>query len=82
MSNLNTVEIKERERLLAGGRCNHHTDIACGRCCIDLSWLAYSWTESWRWLPEDEISDIKSFMLSGALVSVAMSYFNRFIQRQ
>ncbi len=53
--------------------------VASALGCLGWHMLA---PENWRWLSDDDISDIKSFMLSGALVSVAMNYFHKFIQRQ
>lgn len=36
------------------------------------------WYRHWHWLGEKEIKTIKDFILSGALVSLALQYFRRF----
>jgi len=50
-----------------------------GGAIFTLGWHMLT-PEEYAWLTDEKISNVKSFILSGALVSAGMAYFKRFIE--
>ena len=37
-------------------------------------------SKTWHWLDEDELQDIKNFVLSGAVVGLGTTYIRRYLE--